>query len=377
LLDQRNGHINCLDGLRGLAALWVLIGHAMLLSGWKLPVISRPDLAVDLFILLSGFLMVFHYELREDSEPWEQPSTWMTFWTRRFFRIAPLYYLLLTIALLMGPFIGEAREALAQIVPNTDTPPARYFDQGPDNILAHVTFVFGFLPHYSFRTPLPDWSIGLEMSFYAVFPFLMLLAKRLGWPAAAIGLALASCAIIKLFPGLARGFGEPSFLPLKLHIFLAGMTLAAARRQPPKLALIMLGLAVALSLIPIRSYPLALVARAGLVAGFAFLVHGPRVQATRTISTWVDDLLGAKPFKILGDLSYGAYLIHLLILIPVTAWSAAQGHPPVVRFGVGAAVTLAATYAFAWLGYRLVETPGIALGKFLLSPKLRPGPTTT
>ena len=349
----------------------------MLLSGWRLPIISRPDLAVDLFILLSGFLMVFHYELRQTAEPWEQPSTWMTFWTRRFFRIAPLYYLLLAIALLLGPFIGEAREVLAQIVPDTATPPARYFDRSPDNILAHVSFFFGFLPHYSFRTPLPDWSIGLEMSFYALFPFLMLFIKRLSWPVAAIGLATFSCAIIKLFPHYVAGFTEPAFLLLKLHIFMAGMLLAAARRQTLKVTLFMLGLALVLSLLPIRSNLLALIVRPSLVIGFAFLVHGPRFKATSTIATWTDDLLAAKPFKIVGDLSYGAYLIHLLILIPATAWVASQGHAPVVRFGMAATITLVATYTLAWLGYRLVEIPGIALGKFLLSPKLRPQQTTT
>ncbi|MBH9538896.1 acyltransferase, partial [Novosphingopyxis sp. YJ-S2-01] len=56
--------VACLDGLRGLAALWVLFGHLVILTGFRLPVLSKPDLGVDLFILLSGFLMVFQYRLR-------------------------------------------------------------------------------------------------------------------------------------------------------------------------------------------------------------------------------------------------------------------------------------------------------------------------
>ena len=83
--------IGCLDGLRGAAALWVLIGHAMLLTGLRVPLLSSPDLAVDLFILLSGFLMAYHAERSRDDQG--QPATWAKFWAKRFFRIAPLYWM--------------------------------------------------------------------------------------------------------------------------------------------------------------------------------------------------------------------------------------------------------------------------------------------
>ena len=82
-------HIGALDGLRGGAALWVLIGHATILTGTRIPILSKPDLAVDLFMMLSGFLMCFHYLERRETEPWHRRSTWTLFWTRRFFRIAP------------------------------------------------------------------------------------------------------------------------------------------------------------------------------------------------------------------------------------------------------------------------------------------------
>lgn len=73
---EQGYRIACLDGLRGLAALWVLIGHAHILTGFRVPIIGDPDLGVDLFVMLSGFLMVFHYQLRRKKEPWEAPSTW-------------------------------------------------------------------------------------------------------------------------------------------------------------------------------------------------------------------------------------------------------------------------------------------------------------
>ena len=122
------------------------------------------------------------------SDPWTAPATWRAFWLRRFFRIAPAYYLLLIVALLIGPWLGECRTLIAGPFPGTTTPIERYTDASFANIAAHVSFVFGALPAYAFRTPLPDWSIGLEMQFYAVFPFLMLL---IGVRGRAVRLALA------------------------------------------------------------------------------------------------------------------------------------------------------------------------------------------
>src|SRR6516225_9730682 len=104
--------VECLDGLRGIAALWVLLGHCAILTGLSLPVIGKPDLGVDLFMMLSGFLMVFHYQLRAEAEPWSKPGTWLKFWARRFFRIAPLYYVMLAMALAAGPALLVWRTAI-------------------------------------------------------------------------------------------------------------------------------------------------------------------------------------------------------------------------------------------------------------------------
>src|SRR5262249_42796869 len=157
------------------------------LTGWSLPVVDKPDLGVDLFMMLSGFLMVFHYYLRAEKEPWSEPGSWMKFWVRRTFRIAPLYYAVLALALILGPAIFAWRTegaALLHLAPTENT------GASPANIFAHLTFVFGLLPAYAMRTPLPDWSLGLEMQFYAAFPVLMLLTKKLGWTGAVILISL-------------------------------------------------------------------------------------------------------------------------------------------------------------------------------------------
>ncbi|TIW59552.1 MAG: acyltransferase, partial [Mesorhizobium sp.] len=118
--------VECLDGLRALAAMWVLVGHCLLLTGWRVPVLGEPDLGVDLFIMLSGFLMVFHYQLRQDREPWQSPETWLKFWTRRYFRIAPLFYVMLFLALALGPYLYESRTVIDDFLLRSHQAPERY-----------------------------------------------------------------------------------------------------------------------------------------------------------------------------------------------------------------------------------------------------------
>jgi peptidoglycan/LPS O-acetylase OafA/YrhL len=93
-------HIGYLDGLRGMAALWVMVGHILALYGKFPPIVSWTSLAVDIFILLSGFLMLHQVTAREIHEQLDRPQTWLIFWVRRFFRLAPLYYTMLVSAVL-------------------------------------------------------------------------------------------------------------------------------------------------------------------------------------------------------------------------------------------------------------------------------------
>ena len=46
-----------LNGLRGVAAIWVMGAHCMIWGGWTLTAIPDPKIAVDLFMLISGYLM--------------------------------------------------------------------------------------------------------------------------------------------------------------------------------------------------------------------------------------------------------------------------------------------------------------------------------
>jgi len=359
--------VECLDGLRGVAALWVLLGHMMILTGFRLPLMSKPDLGVDLFILLSGFLMMFQYRLRAGREDWTAPATWGAFWTRRFFRLAPLFYVTLAAALIAGPAIYADRVAIDGFLGQSLQPSERYLDGSLANIVLHLTFLFGFLPDYAFRTPLPDWSLGLEMQFYLLFPFLVLLGRRFGWLTSAFIAAGGGVVVAQLAAAAGLDYPMPSFLPLKLQLFLSGMLLAAGADESRPRLWLRLGAAMLLAAIPIGGDQdlLHFAVRELLVFGFFALVH----LRSLGLIDWISRLLGSRPFHWLGELSYGAYLIHLLILQPVAAAVIGQfgtGLGAIGRFALTGAIVIPATYVLAFVTYRLVELPGQRLGKAVI-----------
>ncbi|MFS2224621.1 acyltransferase family protein [Pantoea sp. B65] len=364
-----------LEGLRGFASLWVLLGHISLLVHYDIPIISMPSMGVDLFILLSGYLMAKNYIERQQKEPWNSASTVKKFWIRRFFRIAPLYYLLLIIAVINGPWFGEMRDTIAQFYPATATETSRYADQSFANILSHLSFTFGFLPNYSFNTVLPDWSIGLEMQFYLLFPFIMLLTLRLGY-VPTLMLLMALCATGRfVLSSYYEAFAMPSMILIKLHMFIAGMLLAEAVRKKQLVYLLAALIAPIVSaIISNELSKLAIAFEAAMIIGMAAvlwqhqpgavmqkLVKLPRMILTHRFSTW------------LGDISYSVYLLHLLIVVPAIALLLRDYHMDTfsgpLRFAIVCAVCVPLTYAIATLLYHFVEKPGIQLGKRVLAPR--------
>jgi peptidoglycan/LPS O-acetylase OafA/YrhL len=357
--------------LRGIAALWVLLGHCALLTGWALPVIDKPDLGVDLFMMLSGFLMVFHYHLRAGTEPWGSPRTWVRFWIRRYFRVAPLYYVMLAAALIAGPAILSWRTAIDQILHQaTLTSPEAFIDHSPRNIAAHLSFVFGLLPTYAMRTPLPDWSLTLEMQFYALFPALMLLTRKLGWVRGAGLAALAGAVITHVIWHYSIHFPMPSFLPLRIDIFFAGMLLAQADRVGQRTAMFYLVLALLLALQPFQGEGSLerLVVREILVLAFFALTLNRFLPAPGgEIAGKLAAILGRNPFRWLGEISYSVYLLHLPIMAPVAAVVLLHfGHGAPAPFLIAFLAVAVLVYPMAWLTHRFIEIPGQAAGRLLL-----------
>jgi peptidoglycan/LPS O-acetylase OafA/YrhL len=112
--------------------------------------------------------------------------------------------------------------------------------------------------------------------------------------------------------------------------------------------------------------------RLALVILFFVLVHADRLPSLVSgMAQAVSDFLGNRFFHTLGELSFGAYLAHLLVMQPVIAWlirHAEMSDPQ--RFVVSLAITIPVTYAIAAIGYNLIEMQGQKIGRSLTRPRV-------
>ncbi len=361
-----------LEGLRGIASLWVLLGHISLLTNFHIPIISDPKIGVDLFILLSGFLMAKNFRERKETEPWNEKNTIVKFWTRRLFRIAPVYYLLLIVAILFGPYFGEMRDVISSFYPNTATATSRYSDQSLNNIVYHLTFIFGFIPSYAFNTVLPDWSIGLEMQYYALLPFIMIIIMRFGYLKTTFFIMLLCVIISKITPSAFTSFDMPSMILFKLHLFIAGMLIYEATRRKDLYYLFYALLApVASAFIHFQINKLRICAEFGLIIFIAAIVWDLQKDSILfKLCIIPKSILSSKISTFFGDVSYSVYLLHLLVITPVIALLLQkQGFhllPGVVRYVIVVLSTVPVIYIVATFLFRYIEKPGMNAGKTII-----------
>jgi peptidoglycan/LPS O-acetylase OafA/YrhL len=177
-----------LDGLRALAILFVLFRHGVRpfweesgalfpLGGWDagIPLINGW-VGVDLFFVLSGFLITHHIcgrYRRQDGRIDFRDYLW-----RRILRIVPAYYVvLLVVAFGLVPYLVVDPRVM------------------PFRIAYHLLFLQDYLPSNILVT---FWSLGVEEKFYLLSPLLLIAVFRLRRPAhqyAAIA-ALATLPIV-------------------------------------------------------------------------------------------------------------------------------------------------------------------------------------
>jgi peptidoglycan/LPS O-acetylase OafA/YrhL len=366
-------HITCLDGVRGGLALWVFWGHLANAVGFDAPLLRAPALAVDLFMLLSGFLMSWHWESsRTGTLQVPQGARVGDFWLRRFFRIAPLYYPLLVLALLLNPAFVAARDHLMAAFPPV------WAEQAPGlsdarmptlfsgaNIAAHLTFIYGLIPRFAANDALPDWSLSLEMQFYLAFPLLMAFCRPTRiviFSAVSVAVSLAAARLLGTGPagdGMLANFPQPSPLPLKIHIFAAGIALGwlAANREE-KLSRWHYWTAFAL---PLLVLPKPVILGALIISALILLETRPARILAR--------LLGTAPFRMSGDLSYGVYLVHYLPSYLFLDLAVRHGYLAGLssgeRFLFAAGTLTLPIYFVAYILHRSIERPGIELGRRL------------
>lgn len=372
------GHLGFLDGVRGLAALWVVIGHSMIFGGWYWAKFPEPVIAVDVFMFVSGYLMVHQWTRRVGTGSTWNGNAAREFWVRRFFRIVPVYYLCLGLMFANWDTLAEGFRALQAANPGRWEGQGVYdpgrWDSGPWNGFLRLSFLFGILPSYTASSFTGDWSLSLEMQFYAVFPFAVVALRRWGpaplaWGAVVVawGVKETTLRLQGLFPGAMLIYPLPSLILLKMPVFLVGMIVAEVNRRfadDPRRDVQTLVLALVVA--AFSSWHIV------AVAALTFFLVTPASDLGEGATRWQARLargLGNRVMTFLADTSYSVYLFHSLVIPLAGGWLLRQGWflamPGRSRVVVLMGIVLGITYPWAFLLHHLVERPGIAWGRRL------------
>jgi peptidoglycan/LPS O-acetylase OafA/YrhL len=222
--------LDVLDGIRGLAALYVALFHAMGYSGYRTTVQTQASApmrfiagildygayAVPVFIVLSGFCLMLPLAQRGTTR---LPGGALSYIRRRAWRILPAYYVALFLTL-----------ALIALTPALQTPQNTAWDTKipvtTGAIISHLLLIHNVVPDWIFKIDGPMWSIAIEWQIYFLFPTLLLpLVRRTN-----IVVTVVVATVISLLPHvlLPRSFNLDFTHPWFLALFTLGMAGATA-----------------------------------------------------------------------------------------------------------------------------------------------------
>ncbi|MDO8459330.1 MAG: acyltransferase [Burkholderiaceae bacterium] len=363
------GHLSGIHALRGIAALMVFLFHLHHIGRIPLPesvkmIASHGGLGVMLFFVLSSFSLL--YSNRAITQTIN--SAWLvTYFVKRFFRIAPLFYTMLGIYCFLIIFVFNGHIKLSSLILN-------------------ISFLFNFFPYEAEGLVWASWSIGVEMVFYALLPLIIILTRqsRLVLPLWLIAVLISVIFRINLesSPGIPPGYPHYAFFS-ELGVFWGGILAyhllckfrsSAAETQVKLLLFSVVGGSV-LSLFLLSPGATVLgrngrvdVPLWGLFFGLlAFLV-------TVRPKTWM-----ARPIlHHFGERSYSIYLLHAGFIYacgPTLRYINSFLIPLIGNYGffVCAALVMLPILIASDVTYRLIETKGIDLGARILKWYARPG----
>ncbi|GAA0437817.1 hypothetical protein Acor_80160 [Acrocarpospora corrugata] len=295
-----------MDGIRGLAALFVVLHHCRLLAFPGFPADTGPGwaswmlyghFAVVVFIVLSGFSLAVAPARRD----WALGGLGR-FAHRRLWRILPPYWPALAISLVIA----------WTLVPQPG--------EGPPT--AKSVLFYGLLVQDVFGSPSPNgafWSIAIEAQLYLVFPLLLLLVRRAGVLAmlgavgavvAAIGLLAPSVPAVELLMRFTPQFA----LLFAIGAMAAGVAGGRWLRAP-------WGWLSLLTAVPVVTL-IAVRGSVWTVENFYWvdLALGPAVGCLLAALAAgrpgrLTGLLDTRPLRSLGSFSYSLYLTHAPLVV--------------------------------------------------------------
>lgn len=353
-----------IEGMRGVAALYVLAGHVFTLGDpyrslgrESAPLLARlltgpfwfGHLAVAAFIVISGFCLQMSLHGRTGTGV---VQNYKQFFKRRCRRILPPYYACLALSLVV---------VYAVTVNQVGLPWSQYVPVGRGALGSHLLMIHNLRPEWMYKINGVLWSIAIEFQLYFVFPALALLLRRFGATAVLGACGLVAGVTLILYPPAAKLYVW--YLPL----FALGMGAARALfgqglRPSPRIlvagSIALAGAVIASASIWQELYPSDL-AMGGLVTALLALgIVNPGGVVDRFFS-W-------RPILFCGVFSYSIYLMHHpLLQVAYAAGGLANwaiGQRLLYLALLGAPLALAGCYLFhllferPFLRARLTET---------------------
>ncbi len=336
--------IASLTGLRGIAAVSVLlyhIPHNPAFADYAIPLFNRAYLAVDLFFILSGFVISVGYHDRVVGHLGR--ASYVDFLINRAARVWPLHFVVTAVFAARILLNVSGSQSIALDAPNLLS-----------NLFMVQSWGWGTQPIAG-----NSWSVSTEVAAYLLYPLIALLAfSRLAWAQGVLALAL-----LALVAGSGLGSSGPldvndSDSVLTLLRCLAGFSLGIlsyrcadrdwCRRlldRPGGFAMSCGAIALALMLPDADLLVVALMPALVLTCYY----DGPTARAVM-----------ANPLSFhLGLISYSIYLWHPLVRdVAARAMGIAHRHGLTGWDGLFIAGMLAATWLLCWASYHLVEVQG-------------------
>jgi len=357
-----------IDIMRGVAILMVILVHTSqnVLQNSVISVLCEyGQMGVQMFFVASAFTLSYSFEVRSSND-----QSIIVFFIRRFFRIAPGYYLGILIYFLINVILNALN--ITSAWKSSDN---------PLDILINILFLNGLFPQANNNVVPGGWSIGTEMLFYIIFPVVFSIYRRFQYskqiylliPVFALVFSLLlQWSILHFLRKHAIIFSNNRFIFFsivnQLPVFLLGISMYFAFKDgllkniKTGISLIMCILLSILSgFLMFRGHSLftLVYATTPFISALSFVFFFILIE-NKSLRSYI---LGT-----IGVLSYSGYLIHFLFAYFLTGFLAKEIsfiHPN-LKLILLYLLSVIFTFIMAKFTYRFIELKGISLGKKLI-----------
>lgn len=348
-----------LDSLRGIGVLCVVMVHTGQYGRFNVPglvsyFVSQGEKGVQLFYLVSAFTLFLSMKNRFTREL----NPIGNFFIRRFFRVAPMYYIAIAVYLSVygfGPryWLGDVQNISVL------------------NILSNITFLHGFNPYWINSVVPGGWSIGVEMTFYCILPLLFSKIKTINHAVNCFAVSIFVRTILYQLLSRFNPIGSDYLWSNYLFLYI-----------PSQFPVFCLGIIMYFILIEKQSFfdisyktlfVLSLCRLVDLFTGRGYFWAGHIIFAlvfllfAMSISKYKNRIAVNPVFSYLGKISFSMYLVHFGVLIFLTKINFIDfAENGIINFVIRFIIVVGLSAAISTISYNVIEQPFQKIGKKII-----------